>query len=79
MVIRYASIKTAIEISAQVRQTFEVLRRIKVFAPKSVDMANGTRATMGMSWKAERPNTSTSASNGRTVAMVRIRRWRSFR
>jgi hypothetical protein len=77
--IRYASIKAAIKISPEVRRTFEVLRRIRVFAPKRADMASGMRPSMGISEKAQRPKTSRSAMTGRAFVMVRMRRWRSRR
>jgi hypothetical protein len=77
--IRYASIKAAIKISAQVRRTAEVLFRIKVFAPNSADMIKGTRPMMVTSWNVKRPNTSTRIRTGRTFAMLNRRTWRSRR
>jgi hypothetical protein len=77
--IKYASIKTAIKISAQVNRTVEVLRRIKVFAPNSADMANGTRPMMVTSRNVKRPNPSTINSTGRTFAILNRRSWRSRR
>jgi hypothetical protein len=70
---------TAIRISAQVNRTVDVLRRIKVFAPNSADMANGTMPMMVTSRNVKRPNPSTMIRSGRTFAMLNRRSWRSCR